>query len=332
MLDQALGLFDHHVRDLHVPVGGLVEGGGDDLCLHILLHVGDFFRTLVDQQDDQHTLGVILADRVGELLHQNRLARLGRGDDQAALALADGGEQVHHAHRQVAGGALEADALVGIPRLEVVKGDPVLGLLGFLVVDALDLEQRQVPLALLGRPHLPHDGIAGAQIEPLDLAGRDVDVVGAVEVVPVLAAEESVAFGQDLEDAFAADDRILIEQRLLDTEDQVLLAEARVVGDVELFCQCMQFSYGLLFELGDIHRCGTPLSRTPLGSGPPVDRRASLRGGQMCSGSELNERPGESGAQWLVVVMGLPGEVTRVQGVQQYRNRAPQRQGRPWTH
>src|SRR5207247_6120808 len=99
--------------------------------------------------------------------------------------------------------------------------DPVLRLLGLLAVDRLDLEEREVALALLGRPHLAHDGVAGAQVEPLDLAGRDVDVVGAVEVVPVGAAEKAVALRKNLEDPLAAQDRIRIEQRLLDAEDEV---------------------------------------------------------------------------------------------------------------
>src|SRR2546422_8100668 len=50
---------------------------------------------------------------------------------------------------------------------------------------------REIALALLGRPDLAHDRVAGAEIEPLDLAGRDVDVVRAVEVVPVGADRKS---------------------------------------------------------------------------------------------------------------------------------------------
>ena len=96
--------------------------------------------------------------------------------------------------------------------------------------------------------------------------GRDVDVVGAVEVVPVLAAEESVALGKDLEHALAADDRVLVEQRLLDAEDQVLLAEAGVVGDVELLGERVQLGDGLLLQFSDIHG-GTPSgSETPQGA------------------------------------------------------------------
>jgi hypothetical protein len=53
VLDQALGLFDHHFGDLHVARGGFVEGRGDNLALHAALHVGDFLGALVDQQHDQ---------------------------------------------------------------------------------------------------------------------------------------------------------------------------------------------------------------------------------------------------------------------------------------
>ena len=129
---------------------------------------------------------------------------------------------------------------------QVVEGDPVLGFLRLLEVDLLDLEQGEVPLALLGGPDLAHDRVAGAEIEALDLAGRDVDVVRPVEVVPVLAAEEAIALGQDLQHALASNDRIGVEQRLLDAEDQILLPKAGVVGDVQLLGQRVQFSDRLL--------------------------------------------------------------------------------------
>ena len=57
--------------------------------LHRAPHVGDLLGPLVDEQDHQVDLGVVGLDRVRDLLHHRRLARLGRRDDQAALALAD---------------------------------------------------------------------------------------------------------------------------------------------------------------------------------------------------------------------------------------------------
>ena len=108
--------------------------------------------------------------------------------------------------------------------------------------------------------------------------GRDVDVVGTVEVVPVLAAEEAVALGQDLQHALAADDGVRVEQRLLDAEDQVLLPEARVVGDVQLLGQRVQLRDRLLLQLSDIHggdsRSGLARHRTGL-TGKYVSARSS---------------------------------------------------------
>src|SRR4029077_6410125 len=95
--------------------------------------------------------------------------------------------------------AFQLDAPFRVARTQVVERDAVLGLFWLVPIDDLDLQQREVALAFLGRPDLTHDRVAGAQVEPLDLAGRDVDVVGAVQIVPVRAAEEAISFGEDLE-------------------------------------------------------------------------------------------------------------------------------------
>ncbi len=110
VLDEALGLLDHHLGHLHVALRRFVEGGRDDLAAHRALHVGDFFGPLVDEQHDQVDLGVVLGDAVGDVLQQHRLAGARRRDDQAALALADRRQQVDDAARQVVGVGLEARA------------------------------------------------------------------------------------------------------------------------------------------------------------------------------------------------------------------------------
>ena len=87
VLDQALGLFDHHLGHLHVTRGRFVEGRADHFALHRALHVGDFFRPLVDQQNDQSDFRMIGRDGVGDGLQQHRLTGTRRSNDQAALAL-----------------------------------------------------------------------------------------------------------------------------------------------------------------------------------------------------------------------------------------------------
>ena len=53
VLDEALRLLDHHLGDLHVAAGGLIERARHDFAAHGALHLGDFFRPLVDEQHDQ---------------------------------------------------------------------------------------------------------------------------------------------------------------------------------------------------------------------------------------------------------------------------------------
>jgi hypothetical protein len=88
-LDQALGPLDRQLGDRGVVVGRTVEGRGDDLALHRPLHVGDLLGALVDEHDHEVDLGVVGRDGVGDRLQDKRLAGLGRGDDEAALTLAD---------------------------------------------------------------------------------------------------------------------------------------------------------------------------------------------------------------------------------------------------
>ena len=245
VLDQALGLLDHHLGDLHVALGRLVEGRRDDLAAHRALHVGDFFRPLVDEQHDQIHLGVVLGDAVGDALQQHRLAGARRRDDQAALALAERRQQVHHPARQVLGLGLEIDLLLRVERREVLEEDLLLRLLGRLEVDRLDLDQREVALAVLRRPDDAGDGVAGVQVELADLRGRDVDVVGAGQVVVVGGAQEAEAVGERLEHAFREDVAALLGAHAEDLEDQLLLAHARGAGDVQLL--------GDLGQRGDAH-------------------------------------------------------------------------------
>ncbi len=252
VLDEALGLFDHHLGDLHVALRRLVERRRDHLAVDRSLHVGDFFRTLVDQQDDQVDLGVVLRHRLRDGLQQHGLAGARRRDDQSALALAERRHQVHDARRQVLGLGLELDALERIERREVFEEQLVARLVGRLEVDGFDLDQREVALAFLRRPDLPRDRVAGLQVELAYLGGGNVDVVGARQVVVVGRAQEAEAVGQHFEHAFREDEPALLGLRLEDLEDQLLLAHAGRAGDLEILGDLGEVLDAHLLQLGDV--------------------------------------------------------------------------------
>ena len=217
------------------------------------LHVGDFFRALVDEQDDEDDFGMVGGDGVGDGLQQHGLAGAGRSDDEAALAFADGGEQIHDAAADALAHGLHLDALLGIERGEVVEEDLVARLFGRLEVDGLDLDQGEVLLAFVRRADVAADGVAGLEVELANLRGRDVDVVGAGQVVVVGRAQEAVAVGQDFEHALGEDVAFFFALRLKDLEDEVLLAKAAGAGNFKGARDAAQFGDVLFFEFGDGH-------------------------------------------------------------------------------
>ena len=196
----------------------------------------------------------------------------GRGDDQAALALPDRRQEVHDPRRQVLRVVLQPDPLLRVERGQVVEEDLVLRLLRRLVVDRLDLQQGEVALRVLRRPHLARDRVAGTQVEAPDLRGRDVDVVRPREVVVVRGAQESEAVGQDLQDAFRVDEPVALGLGLQDLEDQLLLAEPREALDAEVARKRVEIRNPLLLQLGQ----DEPARAT--GRGRAELARARLRG------------------------------------------------------
>jgi hypothetical protein len=157
-----------------------------------------------------------------------------RGDDQRALALAERGQQIHDAGRELVGRRLELDPLLRVERRQVVEEDLLLRAVGRLEVDGVDLDQREVALVFLGRADLAADGVAGPQVELADLRGRDVDVVGPRQVAVLGRAQEAEAVGQDLEHALGEDQPFLLRLRAQDLEHQLLLLHRGGARDLEL--------------------------------------------------------------------------------------------------
>ena len=193
-------------------------------------------------------------DAVGDVLQHHRLARTRGGDDEAALSLADGRQQIDDPGRELLGVELEPQLLLRIERRQVVEQDLLPRALRLLEVDGLDLQQRKVALALLGRADLPRDDVAGAQVEAADLARGDVDVVGTRQVVVVGTAQEAEAVGQDLEDALPAHRSVELGLRLENGEDQLLAPERRRPVDAHLLRQRGQVADLLLLQLLEIQR------------------------------------------------------------------------------
>ncbi len=191
------------------------------------------------------------------ILQHHGLAGARRRHDQGALALAERRDQVDDAGGDVLDGAalaFELETLVRVERRQVVEIDAVAHLVGRREIDVVDLEQREIALAVLGRADLALDGIAGAQAEAAHLGRADVDVVGAGQIVGLGRAQEAEAVLQDLEHAVAEDGGVVFRQLLEDGEHHVLPPQARGVFDFQFFGVSEKLGRGFLLEFLEIHR------------------------------------------------------------------------------
>src|SRR5215471_11495107 len=139
----------------------------------------------VKQDDHEVTLGVVLGDRVGDGLQDQRLARLRRRHDETALALADRGDQVDDPRRQVGRVGLQPQPLLRVQRHELGELRTGPRLLRVETVDLVEPDQGVEllpPLALAWLADRALDNVPLAQAVLAHLRERDVHVVGSRQV------------------------------------------------------------------------------------------------------------------------------------------------------
>ena len=208
---------------------------------------------------------------MGDVLEQHRLAGTRRRDDQAALTLAEGGDDVDDAggtvlQRRIVDFHLELR--IRVERRQIVEMDLVARLVRALEIDRRDLQQREIAFAVLGAADFALDRVAGPQREAADLRGRDVDIVGTRQVVRFRRAQEAEAVRQHFHHALADDVDTLLGILLQDREHHVLRPERRGVLDLEFFRERQKVGRGFGLEVLQLdlrHR----LDRSFSGGFPP---------------------------------------------------------------
>jgi hypothetical protein len=125
-------------------------------------------------------------------------------------------------------------------------------LIGRLEIYRFNFNQSEVSLAFLGWANLPTHCIARAQIKLSDLRWRNINVVGARQVVVFGRTQETKAIRQCLEHALGEDESALLRLRREHLEDQLLLAHAGRARHVHAFSDAGQFGDRHLLEVGEV--------------------------------------------------------------------------------
>jgi hypothetical protein len=84
-LDLASRPLEHQLGHGDMAARGKVEGRGDHLAVPARLHFRDLLGTLVDEEDQERSIGSVRRNSLGERLEHHRLAGLGRRHDHRPL-------------------------------------------------------------------------------------------------------------------------------------------------------------------------------------------------------------------------------------------------------
>jgi hypothetical protein len=159
-----------------------VEGGGDDLPEPAMLHVGDLFRALLHEKDHEMAFRVVLYDSLGHRLEDGGLPGLGGGNDHGSLALAERAEEID----DPVGGiglatdrpsALQDQGLIGVLSSQLREHGPSRKILRRNPIHPHQAPEGSALPVLRPGAHLPIQLVPSSEVELLDDAGSDVDIV-----------------------------------------------------------------------------------------------------------------------------------------------------------
>ena len=101
------------------------------------------------------------------------------------MPLADRRHHIDDAGGQVFGAAValfQHETFMREKRRQVLEEYFAFRIFRRVMIDLADLQQCKIAFPVFGRPDKAGNGVAGPQTEAPDLAGRDVNVVGACQV------------------------------------------------------------------------------------------------------------------------------------------------------
>ncbi len=255
--DHALGAGDDEVRDLGVAFGWFVEGGGVNGCVNGFLEVGDFFGAFVEEEDDEFDAGVVGFDGFGDLFEEDGFAAARGGDDEAALAFSEGGDEVDDADAEVfRAGTFEVDAAVGEHRCELVEVGGFAPLGGGGAFDFEDFGGGEVFVALDGLADFDFEELAVADFGIGEGLSADVDVVlgGAEGALGV--ADHGEVFLAEFDDALAGDVGAVGEVEADDFVDELGFGDAALDFAGDFGGDRLEFGEGFFAEFVEVDVLG----------------------------------------------------------------------------
>ena len=178
-LNHSLCLLKHDARNLNVTVCRLIECGSDDFCVYCAAHIGNFLRSLVDEQHHEISLRMVCRNSIGNVFHKDSLTSLWLCHDECALSLTNRREEVNDACAWVCGGtvASEVELLFWEERGEMFERDAVADFLRLTSINLSYCAECEIFLSVMWRTYEAVNHVACLETVFLYLLWRNVYIV-----------------------------------------------------------------------------------------------------------------------------------------------------------
>ena len=124
----------------------------------------------------------------------------------------------------------------------------MLGNFGIFEIYRLDFKKSEIPLVIFRGTDLSGDGVAGAQIEPLNLRRGNIDIIGAGKIIIIRRAKESISFRENLQHTFGENHSLhLSGSRFHYFENQFRFPKAGNARNIERFGYCQKLGNRFVF-------------------------------------------------------------------------------------
>ena len=129
----------------------------------------------------------------------------------------------------------------------------ILGLVRVFCVHCLNLEQREKALLVLGRTNLAGDEIAGLQVKTANLGRRDINILGAGEVIETAGAQEAEALRQYFQNTFREQNPGALGIFLQKLKNQFVFPHGAEIFDTHFTGLGVEVRHGHRLKFSDVH-------------------------------------------------------------------------------
>ena len=131
-------------RNLYVFFSRFIKSRSNYFCLYTSFHIGNLFRTFIDQYDHQVTFRMICGNGICNFFQQHRFTGFWLCNDQSTLSFTDRRKQVHDPGTVTIRSCKQIQLFEREKRCEIIERNTVAYIFRTFAIDGFDFQQSKI--------------------------------------------------------------------------------------------------------------------------------------------------------------------------------------------